>query len=117
MQLYRRFFNLKMFDLKMSDSTIHQLAVGLNVSERTLTSWNKSFKINLIPNAEGVLCYNEKQKKIILEIHHLIQVRGFTIAGAKAELKKPNLEHKKAETIEKLTEIRDFLEAFRDSFS
>lgn len=100
----------------MSDSTIHQLAVGLNISDRTLTSWNKSFKINLVPNKEGILCYNKKQKKLILQIHHLICERRFTIVGAKNELKKPTLGPKKEETIEKLTEIRDFLEAFKDSF-
>lgn len=97
-------------------STIHQLAIGLNVSERTLVSWSKSFKITPTANEEGILCYNEKQQQKLLEIHHLIQVRGFSIAGAKAELKKPSLGPQRDATIKKLTEIKDFLAAFRDSF-
>lgn len=96
-------------------STLHQLAIGLSVSEKTLQAWNKSFKLNPSQNAEGQLVYNEPQKTLLLQIHHLIKERGFTIAGAKKELKKEPLHQKKKETIQKLQDIRVFLEELKDS--
>lgn len=96
-------------------STLHQLAIGLSVSEKTLQSWSKSFKLNPSPNAEGHLIYSAPQKDLVLQIHHLIKERGFTIAGAKKELKKEPLQQKKKETIQKLQHIRVYLEELRDS--
>lgn len=96
-------------------STLHQLAIGLSVSEKTLQTWNKSFKISPTQNAEGQLVYDASQKALLLQIHHLIKERGFTVAGAKKELKKEPLQQKKKETIQKLQNIRVFLEELRDS--
>jgi len=96
-------------------STLHQLAIGLNVSEKTLQTWNKSFKITPSPNAEEQLIYTPQQKDLLLQIHHLIKERGFTITGAKKELKKVPFQQKKKETIEKLKDIRVFLEELKES--
>jgi DNA-binding transcriptional MerR regulator len=90
-------------------STLHQLAIGLSVSEKTLQAWNKSFKLTPTQNVEGHLVYTAPQKALLLQIHHLIKERGFTIAGAKKELKKEPLHEKKKETIQKLKEVRQFL--------
>lgn len=96
-------------------STLHQLAIGLSVSEKTLQSWNKSFKLSPSLNAEGQLVYNSEQKELLLQIHHLIKERGFTISGAKKELKKRPLHEKKKETIQSLQNIRGFLEELKNS--
>lgn len=96
-------------------STLHQLAIGLSVSEKTLQAWNKSFKLTPTQNVEGDLVYTAPQKALILQIHHLIKDRGFTIIGAKKELKKEPLQEKKKETIQKLQNIRVFLEELKDS--
>lgn len=96
-------------------STLHQLAIGLSVSEKTLQAWNKSFKLNPMPNVEGQLVYSTQQKELLLQIHYLIKERGFTIAGAKKELKKAPLQEQKKETIQKLQSIRGFLEELKDS--
>lgn len=90
-------------------STLHQLAIGLSVSEKTLLAWNKSFKLTPSPNAEGHLVYTAPEKALLLQIHHLIKERGFTIAGAKKELKKGPLQEQKKETILKLKQVRQFL--------
>lgn len=97
-------------------STLHQLAIGLSVSEKTLHSWNKSFKISPTTNANGQFVYSPEQKELVLTIHHLIKNRGFTITGAKKELSKTPLNKKKEETIHKLQDIRQFLVDLRDSF-
>ena len=95
-------------------STLHQLAIGLNVSEKTLHSWNKNFKIILLQNEHGELCYTAEQKELLLRIHHLIKERGFTIKGAKMELKKEPLDDKPISIIQRLTEIRDFLTEIKE---
>lgn len=96
-------------------STLHQLAIGLSVSEKTLLAWNKSFKLIPTPNTAGQLVYTAPQKALLIQIHHLIKERGFTVAGAKKELKKEPLQEKKSETIQKLQSIRGFLEELKDS--
>lgn len=95
-------------------ATLHQLAIGLNTSEKTLHSWNKNFKINPIPNEEGQLCYTEEQKELLLKVHRLVKKRGFTIAGAKMELEKEPFQSQKEATIKKLTEVRSFLEFLKE---
>lgn len=96
-------------------STLHQLAIGLSINEKTLHAWNKSFKITPSPNEGGQLIYSAEQKVLILRIHHLIKERGFTITGAKKELKKAPIAQKKKETITKLKNIRHFLVELKQS--
>lgn len=96
-------------------STLHQLAIGLSVSEKTLHAWNKSFKLTPTQNVDGHLVYSAPQKALVLQIYHLIKDRGFTISGAKKELKKEPLQEKKTETIQKLKNIRGFLEELKGS--
>lgn len=96
-------------------STLHQLAIGLGISEKTLLSWNKNFKIMPLQDEQGQKIYSEPQKKLILRVHHLIKERGFTLAGAKKELAKPAFHEKREQTIMELTSIRTFLKELRDS--
>lgn len=96
-------------------STLHQLAIGLSVSEKTLHAWNKSFKLTPTLNVDGHLVYTPSEKDLLLQIHRLIKERGFTIAGAKKELKKGPLDEKKKETIQKWKEIQQFLVQLKDS--
>lgn len=92
-------------------SSLHQLAVGLNITEKTLYSWNKNFGIKPIVNEAGELCYTPAQKDLILQIYRFIKEQKLTIALTKAELKKDAILEKRTETIEKLLEIRAFLKS------
>lgn len=94
-------------------STLHQLAVGLRVSEKTLLGWNKSFGIATRENEAGQLIYDAAEKELVLRIHYLIKERGFSIGGAKKELKKKPLDEQRDATIKRLSEIRAFLSDLR----
>jgi DNA-binding transcriptional MerR regulator len=94
-------------------STLHQLAIGLGISEKTLLSWNKNFKILPLVDENGQKIYSDTQKALILRVHHLIKERGFTLAGAKKELAKPDQRARRAQTIAELTEIKQFLQALK----
>lgn len=94
---------------------LQQLVIGLGVEEKTLLSWTKNFKIHPVSNADGQLIYTEEQVQFIQLIHHLIKERGFTIIGAKKELKKGDFHYRKQQTISRLVKIRTFLEELKES--
>ena len=94
---------------------LKQIEIGLNVAEKTLLSWNKNFKIKASLDAEGALVYSDDQIAFIQLIHHLIKERGFTIIGAKKELKKGDFHYKRQQTISQLVKIRTFLEELKES--
>ncbi len=98
-------------------STLHQLAIGLGITEKTLLSWNKNFKIMPLQDEKGNKLYSEAQKALVLRIHHLIKERGFTLAGAKKELAKPNLHQQRDKTIAELSEIKEFLQVLKASLN
>lgn len=58
---------------------------------------------------KGNKLYSEVQKALVLRIHHLIKERGFTLAGAKKELAKPDFNEQRERTIAELTTIKGFL--------
>lgn len=93
---------------------LKQLVIGLDVEEKTLLSWNKNFKIKASIDNLGDLIYSEDQVEFIQLIHHLIKIRGFTIIGAKKELKKGDYHYKKQQTIRRLVKIRTFLEELKE---
>ncbi len=93
---------------------LKQLVIGLNVEEKTLLSWNKNFKIKASTDDLGDLIYSEDQVEFIQLIHHLIKIRGFTIIGAKKELKKGDYHYNRQETISRLVKIRTFLEELKE---
>lgn len=95
-------------------STLHQIAIELGVTEKTLLSWNKSFKIPTQTSEQGQMFYDESAKEQLLLIYHLIKDRGFTIAGAKKELQKAPIYKKKEATINKLREVRQFLSFLKE---
>lgn len=95
-------------------STLHQLTVGLNITEKTLLAWNKRFRIQPATDETGQLIYSPKQKELILRLHYLIKEQGYTLAGAEKQLKQPDFRARRDQTIQQLTEIRSFLVALKN---
>lgn len=96
-------------------SSLHQLAIGLRITEKTLLAWNKKFNIKPSIDEQGQLIYSPEQKDLILRLHYLIKERGFTLAGAQKELKKPDIRVQRETTIQRLLEIRGFLQNLKES--
>jgi len=90
-------------------STLHQLAVGLNITEKTLLAWNKRFRIQPMVDAEEQLIYSEEQKELVIRLYYLIKEQGYTLAGAEKQLKHPDFRARREQTIQQLTDIRGFL--------
>lgn len=91
--------------------TIGEVAEQLQVNASLIRYWEGQFDI-LKPkkNAKGDRFFTKADIETLKIIYHLVRDRGFTLDGAKAQLKS-NLEEerKKFLLIEKLLKLRGFL--------
>ena len=96
--------------------SIGELAVMLEVNTSLLRFWEKEFEFQVgKKNAKGNRMYGIKEIAFINHVYQLVKIQGFTLDGAKHQLKayKPNAElqkHKKhQEIIERLESIKQRL--------
>lgn len=66
---------------------IGQLAQHLNIEKFVIRFWEKEFEISSIRSDGGQRYYNEKDIEKFVMIKDLLYHKGFTIAGAKQQLK------------------------------
>lgn len=91
--------------------TIGEVADMFNVTKSQIRFWESEFDL-LKPhkNSKGDRRFTPKNVDQIQKIHHLLKERGFTINGAKQEIKREKAwKQKKKATLKKLEEIRTFL--------
>lgn len=96
--------------------SIGEVAEMLSVNTSLLRYWEKEFDI-LRPkkNAKGDRFFTKADIENIKLIHHLVKDKGYTLEGAKQQLKmKFDGEKKKLLLIEKLKEVRCFLSELKD---
>ncbi len=96
--------------------SIGEVAEMLSVNTSLLRYWEKEFDI-LRPkkNAKGDRFFTKADIENIKLIHHLVKDKGYTLEGAKQQLKmKFDGEKKKLLLIEKLKEVRGFLSELKD---
>lgn len=96
--------------------SIGEVADMLEVNTSLLRYWEKEFDI-LRPkkNAKGDRFFTKGDIENIKLIHHLVKDKGYTLDGAKQQLKtKFDGEKKKLVLIEKLKEVRGFLVELKD---
>ena len=96
--------------------SIGELAAMLEVNTSLLRFWEKEFEFQVgKKNAKGNRMYGIKEIAFINHVYQLVKIQGFTLDGAKHQLKayKPNAElqkHKKhQEIIERLESIKQRL--------
>lgn len=86
------------------------------ISKSVIRFWENEFD-SLRPhkNSKGDRRFTQQNLQQLQEIHTLVKQRGFTIDGARRELKgQKSREKQKKQIIEKLKGIRDFLQASKD---
>ena len=91
--------------------TISEVANMFDVSKSLVRFWESEFDI-LKPhkNSKGDRRFTPQNIEQIKTIYHLVKQRGFTLEGAKREIKNQRVRAKeKAMVIARLTEIKDFL--------
>jgi DNA-binding transcriptional MerR regulator len=97
--------------------SITETAKMFNVNASLLRYWEKEFsQIKPYKNKKGDRYFTQKDIEIIQTIYNLTKVQGYTLQGAKEELKREYGKHaSKAQAVATLQEIREKLIAIRDS--
>jgi len=96
--------------------SIGEVAEMLEVNASLLRYWEGQFDI-LKPkkNAKGDRLFTKEDIENLKLIYHLVREKGYTLEGAKAQLKsKFEEEKKKFLLIEKLQKLREFLVEIKD---
>ncbi len=96
--------------------TISEVAVMFNVSKSLIRFWESEFDL-LRPhkNSKGDRRFTVQNIEQFQTIYHLVKEKGFTLDGAKRELKQSKERiAMKQKTVESLTKIRNFLEGLKE---
>lgn len=90
---------------------IGEVAEMFQVNASLLRFWEKEFDIiSPFKNAKGTRYYTEKDIEIIRQIYYLTKECGFTIEGAREQLKnKKNTIAAKAEAVAIMKKMKEFL--------
>ncbi|MDX1941947.1 MAG: MerR family transcriptional regulator [Saprospiraceae bacterium] len=91
--------------------SISEVAEMFDVSKSLIRFWESEFEI-LKPhkNSKGDRRFTQQNLEQIQTIYHLVKERGFTLSGAKQELKERQLREKeKKEVVETLIKVKQGL--------
>ena len=96
---------------------ISETAQMFKVNTSLLRYWEKEFtQIKPYKNKKGDRYFTPKDIEIIQIIYNLTKIQGYTLQGAKDELKRAYGKHaSQAQAVATLREIREKLIAIRDS--
>jgi DNA-binding transcriptional MerR regulator len=99
--------------------TIGEVTEMFSVNDSTLRYWESEFtKLKPKKNRKGDRRYTKKDILIIDKIYTLLKVKGFTLKGAKEELKTQiKTENQKIKIIGKLKKIRKGLEKIKEELN
>ena len=96
--------------------TIGEVADMFDVSKSLIRFWENEFDF-LRPhkNSKGDRRFTPQNIRQFELIHELVKVRGFTLDGAKQEIKREQkFQKQKTEVVDRLQQIKAFLEDIRD---
>ena len=99
--------------------SIGEVAAMLGVSKSLIRYWETEFDfLNPRKNRKGDRRFTKENIEQLLIIHHLLKERGFTIDGAKTEIKaqKKNLLARQ-EVLTRLIKVRDGLQQLKEGLT
>ena len=96
--------------------SIGEVSRMLNVNSSLLRFWETEFP-NLRPhkNKKGNRYYTEEDIALLRHIYHLTRDCGYTLEGAREQLRTRPVEDPKMEVIGRLTEVRNFLVELKET--
>ena len=90
--------------------SISEVARMFDVNTSLIRYWEKEFDcIKPVKNKKGNRQFTQSDIDNIRKIYHLTKECGFTLAGAKEQLKTAEIEDEKLKAIDTLAEIKAFL--------
>lgn len=95
--------------------TIGEVAEMFGINASVVRFWETEFpQINPQKGARGVRRYTPESVEVIRRIYHLTRECGFTLSGAKEQLKADGKLDEKLELVETLTDTKAFLLQLKD---
>jgi len=96
--------------------SISEVAAMFDVSTSLIRFWENEFEVlKPFKNAKGDRRFTPENIAQIQQIYHLVKERGFTLQGAKQELRnKSEGSKKKSEVLRTLRNLREQLKALKD---
>ena len=90
--------------------TIGEVADMLGVAPSVLRFWESEFDgLHPVKNSKGNRCYTARDIDLLKRIYYLTRECGYTLDGAREQLRRRPEGDPKLEAIAHLTQVRDFL--------
>ncbi len=90
--------------------SIGEVAQMLNVAPSVLRFWETEFDcIHPVKNRRGTRSYTAHDIELLRRIHYLTRECGYTLEGAREQLRQKPIEDTKMEIINNLHQLRSFL--------
>lgn len=92
--------------------SISEVAEMLDVSASLIRYWESEFPVlKPLKNSKGERRYNKQNIEKLYQIYYLVKEKGYTLEGAKKELRETKYRSKKMEEIiERLTKVKTGLQ-------
>lgn len=95
--------------------SIGEVAMMLDVAPSVLRFWETEFDcIRPVKNKRGSRSYTQHDIELLQRIHYLTRDCGYTLEGAREQMRQRPLEDPKMEVIKNLQEVRGFLVELKD---
>lgn len=96
--------------------SISEVAGMLGVNASLIRYWEKEFDcIKPVKNKKGNRQFTPADVENLRKIYHLTKECGFTIAGAKEQMRVADVENEKLKAIDTLAEIKQFLQELKEA--
>ena len=90
--------------------SIGEVAAMLDVAPSGLRFWESEFDcIKPVKNARGTRSYTGRDIDLLRRIHYLTRQCGYTLDGAREQLRQRPVEDPRMEAVQNLTAVRQFL--------
>jgi DNA-binding transcriptional MerR regulator len=90
--------------------SIGEVAAMLDVAPSVLRFWETEFNcLRPVKNKRGTRNYSSRDIELLRRIHYLTRDCGYTLEGAREQLRQRPVEDPKMEVINNLQEVRSFL--------
>ena len=95
--------------------TIGEAAAMLGVRTSVLRFWESEFDcLKPVKTSSGARNYTEHDIELLRRIHYLTRECGYTLEGAREQMRTRPVEDPKMQMINSLTDVRNFLISLKD---
>ena len=98
--------------------SIGEVAAMLDVAPSVLRFWESEFDcIKPVKNKRGTRSYTARDIELLRRIHYLTRECGYTLEGAREQMRTRPVDDPKMELVNNLTAVRQFLVELKEQFS